>query len=306
MSVVKPLVSIWCPTYNQEKYIGQAIESFLSQKTTFGYQIIIHDDASTDNTPKIIGEYSIKYPHLIKPIFQSVNQLSQNMGSLAEIMIREIHTKYISICEGDDYWTDPLKLQKQVDFLENNPDFNICFHPVNVLTKDGIKDDWMTNSPKNDVSTILDLVSIGNYIHTPSIVFRNVLREYPREYSYSPIPDYFIYLLLTRNGEKIKELNDKMAIYRLGVGIYSGDTRINRQWAGIYSLYILSSYFNEYRSVFKDKLFKAQDAIVNDIKRITLQPAELASNYGIKKLTIAFFIQLYKKFLSLLDSLKSH
>jgi glycosyltransferase involved in cell wall biosynthesis len=118
-----PLLSIACITYNQEKYIGQCIDGFLMQKTSFPIEIIIHDDASMDNTAKILKEYADKYPDLITPIFQTENQYSKGINPGFEFVFPECRGKYIAICEGDDYWTDPYKLQKQVDFLEANSDY---------------------------------------------------------------------------------------------------------------------------------------------------------------------------------------
>lgn len=123
-----PLVSISCITYNHENYIRDAIEGFLMQKTTFPVEILIHDDASTDKTASIVREYEEKYPQLIKPIYQTENQYSKRDGTIGRIQRGRARGKYYATCEGDDYWTDPLKLQKQVDLMETKPDCTICFH----------------------------------------------------------------------------------------------------------------------------------------------------------------------------------
>ena len=109
------LVSIVSLTYNHEKYIKQALESFLNQKTNFEYEIIIHDDASTDKTPQIVRKYQNKYRKLIKPILQKENLKSKGNGIVSRIAFSAAHGKYIALCEGDDYWTDPYKLQKQAE-----------------------------------------------------------------------------------------------------------------------------------------------------------------------------------------------
>lgn len=125
-----PLVSIRCITYNHEKYIRDTLEGFVMQKTNFKFEAIVHDDASTDNTAAIIQEYAEKYPDIIKPIFETENQYSKHDGSLQKIMNDAIHpnAKYIAYCEGDDYWTDPNKLQMQVDLMERNPKCSLCYH----------------------------------------------------------------------------------------------------------------------------------------------------------------------------------
>lgn len=120
-----PLVSIGCITYNQVNYIKDTIEGFLLQRTTFPIEIIIHDDASNDNTQQIIREYEEKHPNLIGAIYQSENQYSKGVKPLINIVFNKARGKYIAMCEGDDYWIDPYKLQKQVDFLENNSEFGL-------------------------------------------------------------------------------------------------------------------------------------------------------------------------------------
>ena len=120
------MVTIRCITYNHEPYIRQCLEGFVMQKTNFRYEAIVHDDASTDGTSDIIREYAEKYPDIIKPIYETENQYSKRDGSLSRIMDEHTHGKYVALCEGDDYWIDPLKLQKQVDFLETHPGFTMC------------------------------------------------------------------------------------------------------------------------------------------------------------------------------------
>ncbi|MDN5307379.1 MAG: hypothetical protein PWP16_742 [Eubacteriaceae bacterium] len=128
-----PLVSISCITYNHENFIRDAIEGFLMQRTTFPVEILIHDDASTDKTAEIVREYEQKFPQLIKPIYQTENQYSKGKKISATYNYPRAKGKYIALCEGDDYWTDPLKLQKQVDFMEANPEYGMCYTSFNIL-----------------------------------------------------------------------------------------------------------------------------------------------------------------------------
>ena len=125
--MITPEVSICCITYNHAKYIRDALDSFLMQKTTFPIEIIIHDDASTDGTADIIREYEAKYPDIIKPIYQTENQYSKGVRIFLSI-IPLAKGKYIAVCEGDDFWTDPKKLQIQYDFMESHPDYSLCMH----------------------------------------------------------------------------------------------------------------------------------------------------------------------------------
>ena len=134
--ITKPLVAINCLVYNHEPYLRDCLEGFVMQQTNFPFVAIVHDDASTDGSAAIIREYEEKYPHIFKPIYETENQYSKLDGSLDRIMDEAINAtgaKYVAMCEGDDYWTDPLKLQKQVDFLEANPECGLCYTDYNRL-----------------------------------------------------------------------------------------------------------------------------------------------------------------------------
>ena len=126
----KPLVSICCLTYNHAPFVRKCLDGFLMQKTTFPIEILIHDDCSTDGTDIIIQEYTEKYPDIIKPLFETENKYSNGYRGKMDITFNysRAQGKYIASCEGDDYWTDPLKLQKQVDFMEANPEYSVTFH----------------------------------------------------------------------------------------------------------------------------------------------------------------------------------
>lgn len=132
---VLPLVSIRCFVYNQVKYVRQCLDGFVMQKTNFPFEAIVHDDASTDGSAEVIKEYAQKYPHIIKPIFETENLYSKHDGSLEKVMDAQMRGKYIAVCEGDDYWIDPLKLQKQVDFLESHPEFVCSCHRYNIYNE---------------------------------------------------------------------------------------------------------------------------------------------------------------------------
>lgn len=124
------MVTIRCITFNHAKYIRQCLDGFLMQRTNFRYEILIHDDASTDGTKEIIEEYAKQYPDIIVPLYETENQYSKygHLTVVRKLMDSKIRGKYTALCEGDDYWTDKDKLQKQVDFLESHPNHSMCFH----------------------------------------------------------------------------------------------------------------------------------------------------------------------------------
>jgi len=205
------LVSICCTTYNHENYIRQCLDGFVMQKTNFSFEILVHEDASTDNTSKIVKEYETHYPDLFRCVYQTENQfLKQN--TLVNILFRMARGKYIAMCEGDDYWTDPLKLQKQVDFLEANQDFAICFHKVEILNTLSNKT-IISNKIQKSITTVKDL-ALGNYIYTASNVHRNRQKEIPKWFFECPVGDYPLHLLNAQYG-KIKFMEDIMAVYRI-------------------------------------------------------------------------------------------
>lgn len=131
------MVSVCCLAYNHEKYIRQTLEGFVSQKTDFKFEVIVHDDASTDKTESIIEEFGQKYPDIIKPIFQVENQYSKGVKILDAYIYPRCNGRYLCYCEGDDYWCDKDKLQKQFDVLEEHPECSICVHKAQCINEDG-------------------------------------------------------------------------------------------------------------------------------------------------------------------------
>lgn len=227
------LVVIQCLAYNHEPYIRDCLEGFVMQKTNFRFVAIVHDDASTDKTADIIREYEAKYPEIIKPIYETENQYSKKDDSLGRILDAAIYAtgaKYIAMCEGDDYWTDPYKLQKQVDFLENNMDFSICYHKVkiwdeesNVFIADPVVDDNFTDS------LIVDLAK-GNCIHTLSVMYRRNLLVDSRmkKFGVVRVGDYLYHMIYAEYG-KIHRIDDCMGVYRQGVGVWTKNVNPMRQ-----------------------------------------------------------------------------
>lgn len=149
------LVSIICTTYNHENFIRYTLEGFLKQEVNFRYEILIHDDASTDNTQNILREYERRYPHLIKVVYQKENQYSQGKPIL-ENLLNKAKGKYLAFCEGDDFWNDELKLQKQVSFLQRNNDFSASYHNVYII--DGENNIYNDNKARNSFPLYRDFI----------------------------------------------------------------------------------------------------------------------------------------------------
>jgi len=143
------IVSIRCIVYNQAPYLRQCLDGFVMQKTDFRFEAIVHDDASTDDSASIIEEYAEKYPEIIKPILETENQYSKHDGSLRRIVDSACKGKYIALCEGDDYWTDPLKLQKQIDFMESHPEYGMCCTDFDKVDEQGniLHPSYLKNHP---------------------------------------------------------------------------------------------------------------------------------------------------------------
>jgi glycosyltransferase involved in cell wall biosynthesis len=186
------------------------------QKTNFPIEVLIHDDASTDGTADIIREYEQKYPEIIKPIYQTENQFSKGMPISRRYIFPRVQGKYLAICEGDDYWTDEYKLQKQVDFLEANEDFSICFHPVKVYKEeDGI---FIEDNITSEVPEVTDIKMLakGNFIHTLSVMYRvdKKVFEDLNGFPVLSVGDYLLHMLFAKYG-KIKKLPDTMGVYRV-------------------------------------------------------------------------------------------
>lgn len=206
----RPKVSILCITYNQAKYVRQTLDSFLIQKTDFRFEILINDDASTDGTVEIIKEYQEKYPGIIRSVFQDENLYSKGVRNMMTRFLFPIAKgEYIALCEGDDYWTDPNKLQTQVDFLEKNPDFALCFHPVKVIYEKGDQKDSIF-PPRTSSFTTKELLR-ENFIQTNSVVYRR------QEYKHVPTNitpgDWYLHLYHAQFG-KIGFINKVMSVYR--------------------------------------------------------------------------------------------
>lgn len=206
------MVSVIMIVYNHSKYIQQAIESILMQETSFDFELIISNDCSTDDSETIIRQTISQNSNGNKVKY--FNQ-EKNLGMMPNFIfaLNEGFGKYVALCDGDDYWTDSLKLQKQVDFMEKNPDFSICFHNVNIETDQVLTED----DPKKKIQNVFGLkeLAVRNMIRTVSVLYRNGLIDpFPDYFKNAPIGDYFLHLLNAKHG-KIKYMDEIMAVYRI-------------------------------------------------------------------------------------------
>lgn len=211
------LVSVLCLSYNHEQYIEQTIKSFLMQKTTFNYEIIIHDDRSNDLSQKVIKKYEQMYPNRITAILQKENQYSKGISIIDDIMIPLAKGKYIALCEGDDYWTDENKLQKQVEMLEKNINCDVCAHAVNIFDMKKQKIIGTINSCKEKkIFSLQEVVDGGgNFVGTNSLMIRksywNNLFEARKIY---PL-DYILQITSSISGG-MAFVPEVMSVYRFG------------------------------------------------------------------------------------------
>ena len=217
------LVSIVCTAYNHENYIKDALEGFLMQEANFNFEILIHDDASTDNTAKIVKKYEKKYPNLIKGIYQKENQYSKGI-KVSEILYKKAKGKYIAICEGDDYWSDKYKLQKQIDYMEKHPRCTFCFtNAIAQILNENREEIFLKKNKLNIKVFEFEKFDVGElailgFIPTASFVFpKRILNSMPNFYS---IPfkagDFKLRLACTYQGYA-HFINEPMVVYRIGV-----------------------------------------------------------------------------------------
>jgi hypothetical protein len=204
-----PKVSVVSTTYNQEAYVRQTFDGFVAQQTDFAVEFIVADDASTDATPAILREYVDRHPRLFRPIFRS-----ENLGYKSNLIgaFAAARGEYVAWCEGDDYWIDPMKLSKQVAFLDRNPGTAVCFHPVRVSWEGGFANEYEFPPAGWRLDLSLDRLLRRNFIQNTSVMYRRLPR-------YDDVPaagacfDYYLHVLHAVHGD-IAMLPETMAVYR--------------------------------------------------------------------------------------------
>lgn len=243
-----PAVTICCIAFKHENYIRECLDGFIMQKTDFPFEVIVHDDASPDKTADIIREYEEKYPDIIKPIYQTENQYSRGVNPLWSHVLPQARGKYLAICEGDDFWCDPNKLQMQYDFMEANPDYSLCMHGRYILDsfkKQYIPDPIIKKFPE-DGKTFAHRTACGEYFFFTQTMFirkscfDSKFNDVLRDSANAPMSDLQVAFHMALVGN-IKYLPQRMAVYRRAPG----------------------SATNNDKGVRKEFNKKADDAVVN-------------------------------------------
>ena len=210
----KPLVTVLSLAYNHAPYIRQALESFVRQEVSFPIEVVINDDASSDGTADIIREYEELYPEIMRPIFQEENQTVLGRNLIREILIPNIRGKYVAICEGDDFWTDMQKLQKQVAYMEEHPDCSMTASSAALVYEEETICTIERHNEECDIDADEIITGGGNWLATASLCCRrDIFLDYPRFRAYAAIADYPLMILAALNG-KVHYFPESMAAYR--------------------------------------------------------------------------------------------
>lgn len=241
------MVSIRCLTYNHAPYIRRCLDGFVMQKTNFRFQAIVHDDASTDGTTEILREYAEKFPDIIIPMYEKENRWSKHDGTLLTIMYPLLTGKYLAHCEGDDFWSDPYKLQKQVDFMEKNPEFVLIYSDYDIVDQDS-KSIKSRKPVFYEGNVGRQIVEYGNFICTPTSLYRRCYDDMWPEFliglPFKPkVSDKVHWLFLSQYG-MFKFLNDKTASYRRLPKSSSHYLSFHEQKNFIASSWVVDNYFN--------------------------------------------------------------
>lgn len=215
------MVSVICNAYNHEPYISKCLDGLVMQITNFRYEILIHDDASRDRTAEIIREYEKRYPEIIKPIYQTENQYSK--GGIGKFQYPRAKGKYIAFCEGDDYWTDSYKLQKQFDALEAHPEVDMCAHAALIISEDGTSEVGEV-CPRQEICIIPaeDVIAgDGGFVATNSLMYRNGFENNDRNFRKVWSIDYSLQIAGALRGGMLY-LPEIMSVYRyMSMGSWS-------------------------------------------------------------------------------------
>lgn len=289
-----PAVSVVCITYNHELYINDAIGGFLNQKTTFGFEIIIHDDASTDETPNIIMEYHRRFPSIIIPILQNENQHSKGTKIFSTFINPLIRGEYIAHCEGDDYWIDSSKLQRQYDALKSTQSCDICFHPAKAMYPNDTSRIICLHSKSTKIFSIGDVIlGDGGFMPTASLFYRKEIRtsvdEFFERYEKFPVGDVMLQFLASKRGGALY-LPMVGSVYRIN-SIGSWSHRMITDSSFAFDVYKKSILWNEKLNEFTGYLY---DEYFN--QKITFLLKNYTTNPYIIKEYRYYFLQMYPRY----------
>lgn len=221
-----PTVSVCMITYNHECFVAQAIESVLMQQTGFPIELVIGEDCSTDQTRSIVNDYAQRYPQHIRALLPD-----SNLGMIPNFVatLQACRGQYVALLEGDDYWTDPHKLQNQVEFLEEHHEYSMCFHDVRIISEDSPCVLESYGPPYRKPFFTLDDIVERCFIQTCSVMLRNgLVREYPSWFYEAPNGDWMLFVLAAQHGD-IGYLEMQMASYRLHQGgVWTGHSTLHK------------------------------------------------------------------------------
>lgn len=229
------MVSIQCLVYNHEPYIRQCLDGFVAQKTNFRFEAIVHDDASTDESAGIIKEYAEKYPDIIKPVLESENQYKKHDGSLRKIVMEHLKGKYIALCEGDDYWIDPMKLQKQVNYMEAHPECTLYVsNGVGYYEKE--KKSVRLNPIQTKESKYLTMSEVlrekGGLIPTASMCFRREMMETEPEWCLNaPVGDRPLRMWCAIHGKIYYDVTPMVVYRKSSIGSFTQHVNADYNYA---------------------------------------------------------------------------
>lgn len=255
------IVSITCVAYNQEYCISETLDSFLMQETSFPFEVLINDDASTDKTAEIIQGYEDKFPNIVKPVYQSENQFSQGFNTIFPLFPKA-KGRYVAICDGDDYWDDKKKLEIQVDAMEKHLDVDLSFHPAKILKEGQIESVMSRHTDKDKIFAPEEVIlGRGGFCPTESLMLRKkVISPMPDWTKKIILGDYVLQLMGAKNGGALY-IDRCMTIHRIGNegswtnSVYSSAKNSEIRKKSLLSLIELLYLFNNYYDKKFEKVF---------------------------------------------------